>query len=799
MKITYNWLKEFVKFNYTPQQLAEHLTMLGLEVELVVPAKLFFSGVVVGKILEIEPHPNAQKLVICKVNIGKETLQIVCGAKNISTGDLVPAAVIDAILSDNTRITKRNILGIDSFGMLCSEKELGLSDGAGGIFILSNETTHGKILKIGAPLEAAIGLNDTVLDINVTPNRSDALSVIGIAREISCLTGNPIKYPKIYFPEKETYTKELADVRVKATKLCPRYTARIIKGVKIKQSPFWIRYRLGLLGIRPVNNVVDITNLILLELGQPLHAFDYSTIIDHRVIIRTANPGEVIVTIDNEQRTLDKDILVIADDKKPIAIAGVMGGKETEIGEKTTDILLESAYFNPANIRRTSKRFNLITESSYRFERAIDPEICLIASNRTTELILKIAGGNASKGIIDQKKDIPKPPLIKTNTSYFNRILGVDIPIQKINLILKGLGCKTKTSGDTIVVKPPSWRSDITKKIDLTEEVARLFGYTKIHPRMPEAMVEAPNINKMDILIKKLYALLTGMGLNEIITYSFINPNDIYTLRTPEQQHLKLLNPVDQNISVMRTTLTPGIVNTIIYNISRGNDLIKIFEIGKCFLPLKEENHLGIGILGTPEVPHWRGKEFKIDFYYLKGIMEELLKRLFIYNYQFLKIENHAFHPARACEINLEGKKLGIFGEVHPQIVKELDIKDTQRCIYIAELNIESLLEVIPEHAKYKSLPKFPAIRRDISIILDKKQESYDIIKLVREIESDLIESVDVFDLYEGHPVPDGKKSVAYAVIYRHKERTLTDEEVDNIHKAVRQKILENVPCEIRE
>lgn len=810
MKVTYNWLKEFVDFKYSPQELADHLTMLGLQVELVVPVKLLFSRVVVGKILEIAPHPNSKKLLLCKVTTGDETLQIVCGANNISKDDLVPTAIIGAVLADNTQIIKRTIAGVDSYGMLCSEEELGLYDTSHGILILSKENTNGKVPAIGKPLENVLDLNDTILDINVTPNRPDALSIIGIAREISALTGNPIKLPKIHIEAKGPATKELVSITLKSPKLCPRYTARVIKNIQIRHSPFWIKYRLGLVGQRSINNIVDITNYVLIELGQPLHAFDYNVLNDKKIIVRTAEKGEQIVTIDNEPKTLDEGMLVIADSKRPIAIAGIMGGKETEVGDGTKDILLESAYFEPTSIRRTSKKIGISTEASYRFERSIDPQLPPLASDRAVQLMQSVLGipdTSISKGLVDVKKNLPKIPLIKITPDYCKRILGINIPVQKIISILKSIGCKVAKSEASINVKPPAWRQDIQKNIDLIEEIARLYGYTKIPSALPEAMVNPPQKQKTHELARQLRGLLTGMGLTEIISYSFIDPKDLSTLRMPADKYMKLANPLDKNTCIMRTTLLTGIINNIVYNFNRGNDSVHIFELGKCFhlieneLFPKEEVSLAIGIAGNPKELHWRKSESTIDFFYLKGILEELLKKLFIENYEFSKIENQTFCPGKGCKITIQGKQAGIFGELHPHIIKNLDIKNVSQGIYIAELNITYLLEILQSlpAKKFQQLPKFPSTRRDISIILDKSTESCDIIKLVREMNSDIIEDVKLFDVYEGNPVPLGKKSVTYAVIYRNKEKTLTDEEVDNIHNILRSKILENIKCEVRE
>jgi len=806
MKITYNWLKEFVNFNLSPEELADRLTMTGLQVELIAPVKTFFSNVVVGKILEISPHPNAQKLQVTKVTVGgPEPLQIICGANNISVGDFVPTAVIGAVMADGMQITQRALRGVDSFGMLCSEKELGLGEGTGGILILSNENTNNKNLKLSTPIEEALDLNDIVLDINVTPNRPDALSILGLAREVSVITGNPVVMPKVNFTESEDATDKSINITIDSPLLCPRYTARIIKNVKVKPAPFWIRYRLNILGNRTVNNIVDCTNYVLLEFGQPLHAFDYNTIGNKKIFVRAARKGEKITSIDNETRELNEDMLIIADDSKPIAIAGVMGGKETEVNDNTKDILLESAFFNPQSIRRTSKKLGLSSESSYRFERTIDPEIQAVASDRAAQLIVASAGGIVSKGIIDCKVNPPKPPTIQLTADYCRRIIGLDIPEEEIASILRKLGCNIIDGKNEMSVIPPSSRPDVQKNIDLVEEIVRIYGYTKIEPALPEALIKPPAKQTTNELIKKSITALSGLGLNEVINYSFINPKDLELLKLSDiASPIRLANPIDQNMCVMRTTLIPGIVNNILHNLNMGNEHVEIFETGKCFFPNtigtmpKEEYFLSIGISTGKEQENWRKTGHKKDFYYIEGILEDLLGKLKIQEFTFKKTQLPSFHPGKFCAILIGEKQIGFFGALHPQIVKSLGIKDPSREIYCAELNISSLIGLVSLRPKFRQLPKFPAVRRDISIVLDKNTESRDIINLVLGMGASLVEEIEVFDIYDRPPVPEGKKSIAYSITYRHNDRTLTDEEVDNLHSSISKKILEETGGEIR-
>ncbi len=790
MKITYNWLKELVDFDFSPAELADKLSMLGLEVELVVPVKPAFANVVVGRIKEITRHPSADKLILCKIDIGKEILDIVCGARNVKEGDHVPVALVGGQLANGMKMIKKKIRGIESSGMLCSEQELGFGDGPEGIFILSEKNLQKEVSVLGLPLESVLPIEDSILDIAVTANRGDALSLIGIAREISALTGNPLKLPPDKPAESGKSVNKLLTVKLAAKDLCPRYTARVITGIKIEPSPFWLRYRLNLLGLRSINNVVDITNYVLLETGQPLHAFDYQLIAGKTIIVRQAEKKEKITTIDEEKRTLDQEMLVIADQQKPVALGGVIGGKDTEVNPETKDILLESAYFQPTSIRRTAKKLAVMSDSSYRFERGVDPHLAPIASGRAAQLILKLAGGELAKGIIDQKGKLPVTPKIKFDPAFCNRVLGTDITRKEMTSILKSLGCKIQAQ----LVHPPSYRPDLIIPVDLVEEIARFHGYPNIPASMPEAMIISKPLVESYSKITSLKRLLCGLGLTEIITYSFTAPDALARMEMTldNKQLLAIKNPVSKDTSIMRTSLLPGLMKTISQNINKGNTDLRLFEVGKCFFPLnneelpREEMQLSIGISSD------KGNK---GFFQLKGILEEILERLFVKTGQFPKSNQPALHPGRTCAININNKQIGFFGELHPKVLRNYDITQP---VWLAELRIVPLLAARDLPPKYAPLPKFPGIRRDIAIIVDKQLESYDIIKTVRDIQIKILESINVFDVYQGDPIPAGKKSLAFALIYRHPDRTLTDEEVNNIHKLVQEKILAKHIGEIR-
>jgi len=786
MRVSLNWLKEFVEIEQTPGELAELLTMAGLEVEGLEQKAQNLDDFKVSRILDIKPHPQADRLSICQLDAGNERASVVCGATNIDKGDCVPLASPGTTLPDGMLIKESTIRGELSQGMLLAEDEMGLTDDHTGIMILPDNLTPGQ------SLTEAMDLEDWILEITLTPNRIDCASILGIAREIGALTKKKIKIPRVSFEESDTAIEDMAEVNVLDSDGCPRYTAGLVDKVKIGPSPFWMRYRLHASGIRSINNVVDITNYVLMELGQPLHAFDYHRLGDRKIVVKRAENGQTFTTLDEQTRNLDDQTLMICDGKRAVAIAGIMGGLNSEITEDSAAVLVESAYFNPTMIRRSSKKLSLSTEASYRFERGIDIEGTDLALKRSLELIKQLAGGNIARGIIDC---YPKPwssPQITLRADRANNILGTNVDINTMTEHLSSLRMAVKKiDQNRIEVSPPPYRVDITREADLIEEIARLTGYDKIPVTLPPIRPTEEDTTEF-VLRDRTKNMLVGMGFTEIITYSFISPKSADILRAGQNSKLRsfieLLNPLSQDQSVMRTSLIPGLVSTVRLNSLRGQNDLRIFEWGKTYIKGEEElpqekQVLAVLITGMGSTQEWYQKAREADFFDIKGMAENILTKFGIEKTEFKRNNpKEEFDPNEYARIVSSGFEIGAIGKVAKEVMEGYGL---EKSAYIVEIYIETLLPLISWAIQFKPLAKFPSVRRDISIILNRSVESAILIGIVKEIGKDLVESVDIFDVYQSKQIAPQEKALALGVSYRSKKRTLTDDEVNKIHEEV--------------
>jgi len=791
MKVSLNWLKDFVDIEQTPAELAEMLTMAGLEVEGLEHRGHKLDNIAVSRILDILPHPNADKLSICKLDVGKDEVSVVCGAPNIATGMLVPLALPGNTLPDGTKIKKSTIRGEVSCGMLLAEDEMGLTDDHTGIMVLPENLTPGQ------PLSASMDLEDWVFETGITPNRIDCASVIGVAREIAALTKKPFTMPDIRFETSDKKIDDLAQVTIIDPEGCPRYSAGLAEGVTIGPSPFWMRYRLHASGIRAINNVVDITNYVLLELGQPLHAFDYYELADRRIVVKRAEVGDVFTTLDGQDRDLNDQTLMICDGQQQVAVAGIMGGLNSEITETTTTVLIESAYFNPTSIRRSSKWLSLATEASYRFERDIDVEGTVFALKRSLALIARLTEGFVAEGIIDC---YPRPwsaPEITLRVDKANEFLGTRIDKREMVDHLSALHMEIKEQDhNKLLVKPPAFRGDVTREADLFEEIARLVGYDNIPVTLP--LIKPTEEEQPELCLRdRCKALLVGLGFTEVITYSFISPQSADLLGAGENSDLrsfvKLRNSLSQDQSVMRTSLIPGLLATVRLNTVRGQSDLCIFEWGKAYIQGTEElpherNILAALATGMRSRQTWYGKPQEFDFYDIKGIAENILEELGIPESQYNRTApKEGFDPHEFGRISSSGTEIGALGKVSKETLAGYEL---DKSVYILELDMDAMLPLVTWVKQFNPLAKYPAVRRDISIIVGRTLESAALIKIIKGMGKGLIESVDIFDVYEGKQIDPSEKALAVRISYRSNKRTLTDDEVN--------KILDEVIGEIR-
>jgi len=787
MRVSLKWLSDYVPIRLSPQELADKLTMAGLEVERMEAIGDRWANIFVGQIIEIEKHPQADRLQLALVDLKGEKLKVVCGAPNIEVGQKVPLArvgarVLDPHTGQPVRLKPARIRGVLSEGMLCSERELGISDNHEGIMILSPDAP------VGVPLSDYLG--DVILDIRVTPNRPDCLSVLGIAREVAALTGEKLRLPQIRYEERGPGVEQLAQVQILAPDLCPRYCAGIVQGVKVGPSPRWMQERLLALGMRPINNLVDITNYVMLEYGQPLHAFDFEKLRGRRIIVRRAREGEHLITLDGEERALSPDVLVIADDQGPVALAGVMGGLESEVTAETSAILIESANFNQASVRRTAHQLNLPTEASLRFEKGLSPELALPALYRALGLMEELVGGEVARGVIDIYPGSRGSQSIRLTERRVKQVLGIELRSEQISGILSSLGftCEPAAPGE-LRVGIPYWRSDITVADDLAEEVARIIGYDAI-PLSPLSG-ELPQFepNPLRPLRERVRDILVGCGMQEVITYSLISREVLEKASTKGPDPIRVANPLSREQEYLRTSLRPGLLRAFAANERRREGGLMLFEVGKVYFPrpgnLPEEREVVCGVVGGPRFgKSWLvGKEM-LDFFSAKGILETLFNRLGL-EADFEPAEELGLLPSRTAKVMLDGRQVGVLGDIHPQVKVNFDL--VSESISLFEICLDELVSSVERVRLYRPLPRFPGVERDLALLADEALPAKRIKELIQGFTQ--VRRVELFDVYQGERIPPGKKSLTFSVLYQSPERTLTDEEVSQLQQQILEKL----------
>lgn len=797
MLISLNWLKQYVDIKESIDEIANALTMIGQEVEAIDIQGKDLDNVVIGQIVEFDKHPNSDRLTLLKVDIGEgEPLQIICGAKNHKLNDKVVVAKIGAVLPGNFKIKKSKIRDIESYGMLCSEAELGLAKESEGIIILPEDAPIGKEYREYA------GLNDVIFELEITPNRPDCLSHIGIAREIAAYYNRKVKYPMIEITETIESINTMVKVDIEDKERCKRYMGRVIKNVKVQDSPAWLKSRIRAMGLNPINNIVDITNFVMFEYNQPMHAFDLDKL-EGNITIRAAKENEKITTLDGVDRVLKNGELVIADDEKAIAIAGVIGGQNTQIDNDTKNIFVEVAYFTPENIRKTSRELGIFTDSAYRNERGMDIENLSTVMSRAVSLIAEVAGGDILSEVINKYVEKPKRAEITLNLEKLNKFIGKSLTYEEVGKILTHLDIELKPLGDgTMLLIPPSYRADLTRPADIYEEVIRMYGFDNIEAKIPVMSIESGEENTNFKISRIVREILKEMGLNEVINYSFI-PKFTKELFNFGDEVIEIKNPLSEDMAIMRPTLLYSLITNVRDNINRNQTDLKLFEISKTFKNLGAEKDglaiedlkIGIILSGREDKNLWNQSKTDYNFYDLKGYLEFLLERLNVTRYSLTRLKNPNFHPGASAEIKIGEDVIGVFGELHPNLVNYFGIKREK--LFFAELNLTKLLKYIKIKVNYESISKYPEVLRDLAITLDRDILVGDMIKEIKKKVA-LIEKIDIFDVYSGDKIDKDKKSVAMSIVLRDKNRTLTDEDIDKAMNTILELIKDKYNGEIR-
>jgi phenylalanyl-tRNA synthetase beta chain len=800
MRVGYNWLKDYVDFDLSPSELADLLTMSGLEVEELVDRYDYLSNVVTARVAEVWDHPQSDHLKVCKVEDGGASFQVICGAPNVKAGMITAFARVGTELPGGQTVGEVEIRGEKSSGMLCSEAELVTGPDASGIIAFDDSTAPGQGVK------QVLGLSDHTLEIGVTPNRPDCLCIMGVAREVAGLTGKKLKYPEMPITEGSTPITDLTSVEILAPEHCPRYVARVIKGVSIGPSPFWMVDRLAAVGIRAISNIVDITNYVLMEVGQPLHAFDLNELEEHRIVVKLADEGDRFTTLDGTERIMGPEMLMICDGKKAVGLAGIMGGLNSEITDKTTDVLLESAHFNAVSSRRTSKTLGLSTEASYRFERGVDPVNCLNAANRAISLMAELAGGTVAAGVIDVNPIKHKTVTLPFNPGKCNAFLGTSFSDQDIVSKLSGIELGVTSDKEPWEVTVPGFRVDLEREIDLYEEVARLAGFDKVPTTMPAVRAKAIPLDPTWYLRNRIRDVLEGLGLSEAINYSFISMDFCDRLELSESDPLRntvpILNPLTEDQALMRTSLVPGLLDSLRRNQSHNEWDVALYEIGMIFLgrkdaELPEERLTAAGLIsGNRDDLNWHNKPRPVDFYDLKGVVEELLESVGVSNVQFSTDSLPAYYDGNAAARVSSGEKtLGHLGRIKPTVGKAFGVRDET---FSFELDLVNLAEVREATPQFQSLSRFPAVERDLALVLDTSVPAGSVADYINSLGQEYLTGVRLFDKYEGDQVGDGRKSLAFRLQYRSQDRTLTDDEVNAYHQTVTDKVLNEFKAGLR-
>jgi phenylalanyl-tRNA synthetase beta chain len=804
MRVSLNWLKDFVDLDPATDRLAEILTMAGLEVESREPLGRSLQGVVAGKVLSVRKHPRADKaLFLCDVDTGNGVVQVVCGATNMEIGMMAPMALPGTTLPGGVKVEETRIRGEMSAGMLLAEDEMGLTDDHAGVMVLPPD------LAPGVSVAEALCLEDDALEIAITPNRADCASVIGIAREIAALTGRSLRKPDIRLKESDKNITTLTSVAIDDPVGCPRYAAGVVLGVDLKPSPFWMRYRLLVSGIRAISNVVDVTNYVLLELGQPLHAFDYDRLKENRIVVRRAREGEIFTTLDGKTHSLNPENLMICDAQRAVALAGIMGGLNSEIYQGSGNVLIESAFFDPVTIRRGSKRLGISTEASYRFERGIDIDGVVNALKRSLMLVSELAGGEVVHGIVDNYPNPRHRPEIELRADKTNRFLGTNLSGQTMARYLTALEMEVGTEGEnTLRVKPPAFRVDITRDWDLMEEVARLEGYQNIPVTFPPIKASGELDPPEVVLGDRVREIMVGMGFSEILSYSFISPESADQLQAQEGSPLRsfvgLLNPLTVEQSVMRTTLIPGLLAALGTNFAHGERDLRCFEWGRLFFAqgsdrLPEERYaLAAVMTGLASKKEWHTQERPVDFYDIKGALEGILEGLGVFPCSFQSEGTPPWYRTGASAlVTCNGVVLGAVGELSMEVLKSFDVGEAR--VFVFELDGNLLGDHAFPKTSFMPFARFPAAFRDVSLVVGKGIECARIQGIIEREGGDLVESVTLFDLYEGGRIGPGEKAFAFRICCRSKDTTLDGRDINNLFERIVEKVGKETGARLRE